>query len=83
MNRPSPVQDKKAEIGISLSNLIQALLLTATIGFGSRIVVSIDTLTEAVANLTTVTKVNAVQILHNGETIKEHIVDKNRHRNME
>ncbi len=62
---PADVQDKKAEFGINLSVVIQGLLLATTIGFGTRLVNSIDTLINEVGKLTTVTTLNSSEIKHN------------------
>ena len=64
-NMPADVQDKKAEFGINLSVIIQGLLLATTIGFGTRLVNSIDTLINEVGKLTTVTTLNSSEIKHN------------------
>ena len=62
---PAEVQDKKTEFGINLSNIINGLLLATTIGFGTRLVNSIDTLINEVGKLTTVTTLNSSEIKHN------------------
>lgn len=64
------VQDKKAEIGINLSVLIQSLLLASTIGFGTSIVTSIKELSHKVSLLTTNTTLNASNINHNTYAIQ-------------
>ena len=64
-NMPADVQDKKAEFGINLSVIIQGLLLASTIGFGTRLVNSVDTLINEVGKLSTVTSVNSSEIKHN------------------
>lgn len=63
------VRDLIAERGINLSVVIQSLLLAATIGFGTRIIGSIDTLTLAVGSLNTTTAVNQTHIADNKKTI--------------
>lgn len=71
MKIPQDVQDKKAEIGINLSVVIQGLLLAATIGFGTRIVEAVDNLTIEVARLSTVTTINQSEIGHIRNSIVE------------
>jgi len=61
----SELQDKKTEFGINLGNIIKGLLLATTIGFGTRLVNSIDTLINEVGKLTTVTTLNSSEIKHN------------------
>lgn len=63
------VKDKIAERGINVGVIVQSLLLAATIGFGTKIVNSVDTLTLEVSKLVTVTQLNKSEINHNSQRI--------------
>ena len=81
------VRDKKAEIGINLSVVIQGLILASLLGFGNYIVggleelnTSVKKLTREIAFLNTSTTLNKSEIVHNSlditklrEDLDEHI----------
>ena len=77
-----PVQDKKVEIGISLSVIIQGLILASLLGFGKFIVGGLNDLNENVKDLTqeialinTATSLNASEINHNAGDIHHNTKD--------
>jgi hypothetical protein len=68
------VQDKKAEITLNLSVIVQTLLLASTIGFGTSIVSSIDTLTKEVAKLNQSSALQAKDLAYHAVAIKKNAV---------
>lgn len=72
------VEDKKLEIGINLSVIIQGLILASLLGFGNYIVGGLEELNSSVKKLTmeiallnTSTTLNASEILHNKNDIRK------------
>jgi len=69
--QPQDVQDKKAEFRINVNNYLQSILVIATIGFGTKIVSSIDALTLGFNTLVTTTTINTLEIQHLKDTDEE------------
>ena len=76
------VQDRKAEFGINLSVIVQALILAAIIGFGKFIVGglsdlndNVKELTQEMASINTITSLNASEIKHNAIGINHNAED--------
>ena len=78
--KTTPVEDKKAEIGINLSVIIQTLMLASIIGFGtwmkegiSDLNDSVRELTASIATLNTGMLINSNEIDHLRKEIDDHI----------
>ena len=71
------VEDKKLELGINLSVIIQGLILLSVAGFGNYIHnglgelnVNIKELTKEIASINMATTVNSIEIKHNRAAIQ-------------
>ena len=80
------VQDRKAEIGINLSVVIQGLILASLLGFGNYIVdglgelnTSVKKLTTEIATLNTSTTLNRSEINHNSDDLRKLRTDLDEH----
>lgn len=81
MDNDIEVHDIRTEKGISTNNILQSLLLAATIGFGTLIVNSLGNLSDQVGLLTTNTTLNASNITHNTVAINKLQDDFDKHVN--
>jgi hypothetical protein len=77
-NQPNDYPDERrkppcSNTKIDASVIIQSLLLASTIGFGAKMVSSVDNLTVQVALLNTTTTVNSLDIAHLTTDLENHI----------